>query len=119
MPALQALAEPEFVATERNCFHCLRDFFDYSVHGQRRLCDACRQPKRAQRPKGEPGAALTLRQRQVTKLAARGWKNKQIARELYLSEGTIKTYLSIIFKKAGATNRTDLAVWWLTKGSLP
>ena len=40
--------------------------------------------------------------------------NKQIAHELHLSEGTIKEYLHRLFRKVGATNRTELAVWALT-----
>jgi DNA-binding NarL/FixJ family response regulator len=48
-------------------------------------------------------------------LVSRGKLNKEIAFELHLSEGTIKEYLNRIFRKLGATNRTELAVWALTK----
>ena len=40
--------------------------------------------------------------------------NKQIAYELHLSEGTIKEYINRIFKKVGASNRTELAIWAIT-----
>jgi DNA-binding NarL/FixJ family response regulator len=40
--------------------------------------------------------------------------NKEIAYELHLTEGTVKEYLNRIFRKVGATNRTELAVWAIT-----
>jgi len=46
--------------------------------------------------------------------------NKEIAYELHLTEGTVKEYLNRIFRKVGATNRTDLAVWAITtQGGVP
>jgi len=48
-------------------------------------------------------------------LVIQGKLNKEIAYQLHLSEGTIKTYLSAIFEKLGVTNRTELAVWALTQ----
>jgi DNA-binding NarL/FixJ family response regulator len=58
---------------------------------------------------------LTLRQNQLVDLVIQGKLNKEIAYQLHLSEGTIKTYLSAIFEKLGVTNRTELAVWALTQ----
>ena len=45
--------------------------------------------------------------------------NKEIAYELHLSEGTVKEYLHRIFRKVGVKNRTDLALWGLTKREIP
>ena len=42
--------------------------------------------------------------------------NKEIAHELHLTEGTVKEYLNRIFRKLGMSNRTELAVWALTRG---
>jgi len=33
---------------------------------------------------------------------------------LHLTEGTVKEYLNRIFRKVGATNRTELAIWAIT-----
>jgi DNA-binding NarL/FixJ family response regulator len=41
--------------------------------------------------------------------------NKEIAHELHLSEGTVKEYLNRLFRKLDVTNRTELAIWALTK----
>jgi DNA-binding NarL/FixJ family response regulator len=57
---------------------------------------------------------LTLREKQVVLLVAKGKLNREIAQHLHLAEGTIKEYLNRIFKKLGITNRTELAVWAVT-----
>ncbi|HRO57855.1 MAG TPA: response regulator transcription factor [Burkholderiaceae bacterium] len=55
------------------------------------------------------GAAsrLSARQLEVLLLAIRGRSNKMIARELDLSEGTIKQHLSAAFRTLGVANRTE------------
>jgi pSer/pThr/pTyr-binding forkhead associated (FHA) protein len=51
------------------------------------------------------GTGFTQRQLQVLRLAARGLSNKEIARRLYVSERTVKAYLSSVFDKLGVNNR--------------
>jgi two-component system, NarL family, nitrate/nitrite response regulator NarL len=51
---------------------------------------------------------LTLRELQVVKCAARGKTNKAIAKELRLSEHTVKNYLFRAFEKLGVSNRVEL-----------
>jgi DNA-binding NarL/FixJ family response regulator len=64
--------------------------------------------------------SLSFRERQVVRLVCQAKLNKEIAHELHLAEGTIKEYLNRIFRKVGATNRTELAVWALrTQQSMP
>ena len=48
-------------------------------------------------------------------LVCQGRLNKEIAFQLHLSDGTIKVYMSKIFQKVGVTNRTELAIWALTR----
>lgn len=50
---------------------------------------------------------LTARQRQVLDLLTQGLPNKKIAAQLSLQEVTVKLHVSNIFKKLGATNRTE------------
>ncbi|HPE00540.1 MAG TPA: response regulator transcription factor [Burkholderiaceae bacterium] len=50
---------------------------------------------------------LTPRQHEVLECLARGLPNKLIARELGLTEGTVKVHLMAIFKALGARNRTE------------
>ncbi|HMN81876.1 MAG TPA: response regulator transcription factor [Burkholderiaceae bacterium] len=55
----------------------------------------------------EPGARLTERQLQILLLAVQGKSNKMIARELKVSEGTVKQHLSALFRALGVNNRTE------------
>lgn len=63
-----------------------------------------------------PGAAatargsLTDRQRVVLRHLCSGDANKDIGRELHISEKTVKTHLSAIFKALGVSNRTQAVV---------
>jgi len=58
----------------------------------------------------EPLDRLTPRERQVLLLIGRGFANKRIARELELSEKTVKTYVGHVLAKLGVTDRTQAAV---------
>ena len=52
---------------------------------------------------------LTPRMEEVRQLVRQGLSNKQIARQLNLSEGTVKNYLTEIFRLLQVTNRTQAA----------
>jgi two-component system, NarL family, nitrate/nitrite response regulator NarL len=51
---------------------------------------------------------LTPREREVALLVARGLSNKQVARELGVSSGTVKMHLHRVFQKLGAKSRSAL-----------
>lgn len=53
-------------------------------------------------------ASFSKKEREIILLIAEGRKNKEIAERLYMSEQTVKTHLSRIFKKAGISRRTQL-----------
>jgi VCBS repeat-containing protein len=53
--------------------------------------------------------ALTHRERQIVQLVSEGLSNKEIARELNVSRGTVKVHLYNIFQKLEVSNRTVLA----------
>ena len=55
------------------------------------------------------GEVLTVREREVMRLAAEGLSNKAIARQLSVSEGTIKLHLHNIYRKLGIKSRFALA----------
>ena len=54
-----------------------------------------------------PFPQLTVRERQVLDLVARGHSNTQIARTLFLSERTVRNYVSIIFTKMDVRDRAQ------------
>jgi DNA-binding NarL/FixJ family response regulator len=53
---------------------------------------------------------LSEREHQIALLVARGMKNKDIGRELGISENTVKRHLQSIFSKTGTKDRLELAV---------
>ena len=59
---------------------------------------------------------LTPREEQVVALVAEGLANRQIARELNLSEHTIKKYLFRIFEKLGISTRVELVLYAFNNG---
>lgn len=53
------------------------------------------------------GAGITRRQLEVLNLMAEGYSNKQISGLLYLTENTIKSHVSALFREFDAVNRTE------------
>lgn len=62
---------------------------------------------------------LTEREVAVLKLIGRGRSNKEIAKALHLSEGTVKGYVSSILDKLGVDDRTQAALWAVREGLVP
>jgi DNA-binding NarL/FixJ family response regulator len=63
--------------------------------------------------------ALTERETDVLKLVARGMANKQIARNLFIGEKTVKTHVSNILLKLGVNSRTQAALHAARTGLVP
>ncbi len=55
---------------------------------------------------------ITEREYQLIQLVGRGLSNREIAEKVFLSEGTVKNYLSSILDKLGLRDRTQLAVYY-------
>jgi DNA-binding NarL/FixJ family response regulator len=60
--------------------------------------------------------ALSAREREVLRLLAAGMDNAAIARELYLSAGTVRKNVSSILAKLGVENRVEAAVYAVRHG---
>lgn len=58
------------------------------------------------------------REMAIMELIAKGFSNKEIAKELYLSEGTTKNYITSILNKTGLEHRTQIAVYYLNGGRI-
>jgi DNA-binding NarL/FixJ family response regulator len=56
---------------------------------------------------------ITEKEYEVIQLVAEGYSNKEIAATLFLSEGTVRNYLSSILEKMELRDRTQLAIFYL------
>lgn len=71
---------------------------------------------RSYNPEAEKIATLTPREHQVITLVAQGLKNKQIAAHLFISETSVRHYLTIIFNKLNLSHRLELATYAYSHG---
>lgn len=62
------------------------------------------------RARAASGPSLTGRERELVELVSRGLRNRDIASQLGVTEGTVKVYLHGIFDKFGVSSRTELAM---------
>ena len=96
----------------------LLDCLDQVVAGGRWLADEfvqtaiSRETVRRQSSRG-PIEALTTREVEVMRLVTSGLSNKQVARELALSEGTVKIHLHNVYRKLNLGSRTALTAYAL------
>ena len=56
----------------------------------------------------------TDREMDIIKAVAEGLSNKEIANKLFITEGTVKNYITSILAKENLSHRTALAVYYLT-----
>lgn len=56
----------------------------------------------------------TAREMDIIKAVAEGLSNKEIANKLFITEGTVKNYITSILAKENLSHRTALAVYYLT-----
>lgn len=57
---------------------------------------------------------IAEKEQEIIELVASGLSNKEIAQKLYLSEGTVRNYLSGILEKLELRDRTQLAIYYYT-----
>lgn len=65
-----------------------------------------------------PAVSLTGRELEVLRLVAGGATNREIARRLYVSEGTVKNHVSSILSRLGLRDRTQAAIYAHDRGLL-
>jgi two-component system nitrate/nitrite response regulator NarL len=59
---------------------------------------------------------LSTREREIVTLVAQGYKNKEMAEKMFISEQTVKNHLHNIFDKLGVSDRLELALYAIHKG---
>lgn len=66
--------------------------------------------------KGRERSPLSQREREIVGLVAQGYKNKEMAEKMFISEQTVKNHLHNIFDKLGVSDRLELALYAIHKG---
>ncbi len=87
----------------------LRDAITRVARGETLLQPVSTGPVRARyqyHADDAPRALFTAREIAVLRLMAGGYSNKEIARAMFLAEGTVKNYVSVILEKLGTRDRT-------------
>jgi DNA-binding NarL/FixJ family response regulator len=62
--------------------------------------------------------AFTGRELEIMELIAGGRSNREIAGELFISEGTVKNYITSILDKTGLEHRTQIAIYYIHGGKI-
>jgi DNA-binding NarL/FixJ family response regulator len=66
--------------------------------------------------KGRERSPLSQREREIVSLVAQGYKNREMAEKMFISEQTVKNHLHNIFDKLGVSDRLELALYAIHKG---
>ncbi|MBZ5585147.1 MAG: response regulator transcription factor [Acidobacteriia bacterium] len=68
-------------------------------------------PSQQQPPRDRERSPLSQREREIVALVAQGFKNKEMAEKMFISEQTVKNHLHNIFDKLGVSDRLELALY--------
>lgn len=104
--------EPEMLLDKLSGAAKGRVVLDQALVGM--LAHALRKDNRAASP---PDANLTEREHEILGLIAEGMSNKMIARELDISDGTVKVHVKNLLRKLNLRSRLEAAIWALGQGT--
>jgi DNA-binding NarL/FixJ family response regulator len=65
---------------------------------------------------GRARSPLSNREREIVALVAQGYRNREMAEKMFISEQTVKNHLHNIFDKLGVSDRLELALYAIHKG---
>jgi len=66
-------------------------------------------------PLGKGMESLTKREQEILELIAEGFTNREIADKVFLSEGSVRNYVSSILQKLDVSHRTQAAVYYIER----
>ena len=102
--------EPQGMVLKTSDPSLLMECMDAIVAGQRWVDPEIAERTRQARERAASDPPLTRRERELVELVRQGLRNRDIAAELGVTEGTVKVYLHAIFDKFQVDNRTELAM---------
>ena len=88
----------------------LIECMDQVRKGERWVDPEIAERTRQAKDRASRAPSLTPRERELIELVRQGLRNRDIAAQLGVTEGTVKVYLHAIFDKLGVDNRTELAM---------
>jgi two-component system nitrate/nitrite response regulator NarP len=101
---------PEGMVSKTSDPSLLTRCMDAVVAGERWVDPEIAERTRQAEAKAASAPPLTRRERELVELVRQGLRNRDIAAELGVTEGTVKVYLHAIFDKFHVDNRTELAL---------
>jgi DNA-binding NarL/FixJ family response regulator len=102
--------EPEGIVLKTSDPSLLIECMDAVVAGKHWVDPEIVQRTRLAQERAASAPPLTRRERELIDLVRQGLRNRDIAAELGVTEGTVKVYLHAIFDKFHVENRTELAL---------
>ena len=102
--------KPEGMVLKTSDPGLLTDCMDAVVAGNRWIDPEIADRTRRAQERADSTPPLTRRERELIELVRQGLRNRDIAAELGVTEGTVKVYLHAIFDKLQVENRTELAL---------
>jgi len=102
--------DPEGMVLKTSDPSLLTECMDAVVAGKKWVDPEIAERTRQAEAKAASAPPLTRRERELVELVRQGLRNRDIASELGVTEGTVKVYLHGIFDKLGVDNRTELAM---------
>jgi two-component system nitrate/nitrite response regulator NarP len=102
--------DPEGMVLKTSDPGLLLECMDAVVAGKRWVDPEITERTRHAQERAASAPPLTRRERELIELVRHGLRNRDIAAELGVTEGTVKVYLHAIFDKLHVENRTELAL---------
>jgi DNA-binding NarL/FixJ family response regulator len=78
---------------------------------KQRATQVVSSPQQNPRPAPRPVDTLTHREKSIIACLVQGWRNREIAHHLHITEQTVKNYLRAIYDKVGVSDRLELALY--------
>ena len=102
--------DPEGMVLKTSDPSLLTECMDAVVAGKKWIDPEIAERTRQAEARAASAPPLTRRERELIELVRQGLRNRDIAAELGVTEGTVKVYLHAIFDKLQVENRTELAL---------
>jgi DNA-binding NarL/FixJ family response regulator len=79
--------------------------------GKREIVQMAKRLGNAQSPPARPRDTLTNREKTIISYLMQGWRNREIARHLSITEQTVKNHLRTVYDKLGVSDRLELVLY--------